>query len=176
MPHHLPGKNPFLTEVAEWYGLPAEATRGGAKTMYPEYRKVMPKPIKPAKKVGRAKQVARAKQADDAAADRSNKKAEVIALMKRAKGVTLAEIMEATKWQKHTIRASTLFEKRKQLPRTPSFRSLWIVGVAVPTVRPHRSTRVPKYMPGPMGQACDPASGLPASQRRCRRYPCESSR
>jgi hypothetical protein len=47
VPHHLPGKNAFLTEVAEWYGLPAEATRGGAKTMYPEYRKVMPKPINP---------------------------------------------------------------------------------------------------------------------------------
>lgn len=48
VPHHLPGKNPFLTEVAEWYGLPVEATRGGAQTMYPEYRKVMPKPINPA--------------------------------------------------------------------------------------------------------------------------------
>jgi hypothetical protein len=35
---------------------------------------------------------------------RSNKKAEVIALMKRAKGVTLAEIVEATGWQKHTVR------------------------------------------------------------------------
>jgi len=33
-----------------------------------------------------------------------NKKVEVIALMKRAKGVTLAEIAEATGWQKHTIR------------------------------------------------------------------------
>jgi hypothetical protein len=29
---------------------------------------------------------------------------EVIALMKRAKGVTLAEIMEATGWQKHIVR------------------------------------------------------------------------
>jgi hypothetical protein len=45
VPAHLPGTNPFLTEVAQWYGLPAEATRGGAKTMYPEYRKTMPKPI-----------------------------------------------------------------------------------------------------------------------------------
>jgi hypothetical protein len=35
---------------------------------------------------------------------RSNKKAEVITLMKRAKGVTLAETMEATAWQKHTVR------------------------------------------------------------------------
>ncbi len=43
-PHHLPGTNPFLHEVADWYGLPYEATRGGAQTMYPEYRKTMPKP------------------------------------------------------------------------------------------------------------------------------------
>jgi len=35
---------------------------------------------------------------------RSNKKAEVIAMMKRARGVTLAEITEATGWQKHTVR------------------------------------------------------------------------
>ncbi|HEY7334150.1 MAG TPA: DUF3489 domain-containing protein [Bryobacteraceae bacterium] len=35
---------------------------------------------------------------------RTNKKAEVIALMKRPKGVTLAEIIEATGWQKHTVR------------------------------------------------------------------------
>jgi hypothetical protein len=35
---------------------------------------------------------------------RSNKKAEVIALMKRAKGGTLAEIVETTGWQKHTVR------------------------------------------------------------------------
>jgi hypothetical protein len=41
------------------------------------------------------------KSADEA---RTNKKAEVIALMKRAKGATLAEIMAATGWQKHTIR------------------------------------------------------------------------
>jgi uncharacterized protein DUF3489 len=34
----------------------------------------------------------------------SNKKAQVIALMKRPKGVTLAEIVEATGWQKHTVR------------------------------------------------------------------------
>lgn len=35
-------------------------------------------------------------------ADRTNKKAEVIALMKRAKGATLPEIMKATDWQAHT--------------------------------------------------------------------------
>src|SRR5262249_14962202 len=36
--------------------------------------------------------------------DRRNKKAEVLAMMKRAKGATLAEIMEVTGWQAHTVR------------------------------------------------------------------------
>jgi hypothetical protein len=38
VPHWLPGTNPNLKEFANWYGLPAEATRGGAETLYPEYR------------------------------------------------------------------------------------------------------------------------------------------
>ena len=38
VPHHLPGTNPYLREISEWYGLPYEATRGGAETLYPEYR------------------------------------------------------------------------------------------------------------------------------------------
>jgi len=47
VPNHLPGTNPFLHEVADWYGLPYEATRGGAETMYPEYRQRMGKPENP---------------------------------------------------------------------------------------------------------------------------------
>jgi hypothetical protein len=47
VPHHLPGTNPYLHEFADWYGLPFEATRGGAETLYPEYRKRMPKPEHP---------------------------------------------------------------------------------------------------------------------------------
>jgi len=47
VPNHLPGTNPFLHEVADWYGLPYEATRGGAETLYPEYRKKMGKPEHP---------------------------------------------------------------------------------------------------------------------------------
>jgi hypothetical protein len=39
VPNHLPGQNPFLHEFANWYGLPYEATRGGAETLYPEYQK-----------------------------------------------------------------------------------------------------------------------------------------
>jgi hypothetical protein len=42
IPHYLPGTNPYLREFAEWYGLPFEATRGGADTMYPEYRRTLP--------------------------------------------------------------------------------------------------------------------------------------
>ena len=58
----------------------------------------------PAKKAKPAKRTARAKKAARPKVNRANKKAEVIALMKRAKGATLAEIMAATKWQAHTVR------------------------------------------------------------------------
>jgi hypothetical protein len=61
-------------------------------------------PAKGKAKKSPTKAAGRAKAPKGATELRSNKKAEVIALMKRAKGVTLAEIMEATGWQKHTIR------------------------------------------------------------------------
>jgi hypothetical protein len=65
------------------------------------------KPSKTTKKA-KAKATKKAPHAKKAAAkpkaERTNKKAEVIALMKRAKGATLAEIVEATGWQSHTIR------------------------------------------------------------------------
>ena len=38
VPHHLPGTNTFLSEFPSKYGVPADAARGGAETMYPEYR------------------------------------------------------------------------------------------------------------------------------------------
>jgi len=38
VPHHLPGTNTFLNEFPAKHGLPAQAARGGAETMYPEYR------------------------------------------------------------------------------------------------------------------------------------------
>ena len=40
---HLPGKNPYLNEYGEKYGIPIEATRGGAETMYPEYQEKLAK-------------------------------------------------------------------------------------------------------------------------------------
>ena len=41
IPHFLPGANPYLTEFAIRHGLPVEATRGGAATMYPDFMQKM---------------------------------------------------------------------------------------------------------------------------------------
>ena len=49
VPSHLPGENRFLAEFPAQYGLPAEAARGGAETMYPEYRTKL-KTLRPAAK------------------------------------------------------------------------------------------------------------------------------
>lgn len=69
------------------------------------------KPRKAAKRPTSAKKAKRAKKAKPAkkvaakpGAERSNKKAEVVSMMMRAKGATLAEIMEVTDWQAHTVR------------------------------------------------------------------------
>ena len=37
VPAYFPGENPFLAEFLERHNLPAEAARGGAETMYPEF-------------------------------------------------------------------------------------------------------------------------------------------
>jgi hypothetical protein len=58
-----------------------------------------------AKKAKAAKKAAPAKKnAKQPASERTNKKAEMIAMMKRAGGATLEAIMHATGWQKHTVR------------------------------------------------------------------------
>jgi hypothetical protein len=41
VPHHLPGQNPFIGDFAKKHNLPPEATRGGAETALPEFRKKM---------------------------------------------------------------------------------------------------------------------------------------
>ena len=87
---------------------PIAAETGSAKqeTAKP---KAARKNAKPSKKGKAAKQVKPAKKAAAAkkpgkVSERSNKKADVIAMMMRAKGVTLVEIMQATGWQRHTVR------------------------------------------------------------------------
>ena len=80
---------------------PKTESKKAAKGAKPAGKKA--KPAKKAKAPKKAKPAPK-KSGDKPAAERSNKKAEVIALMKRAKGATLAEIAELTAWQKHTIR------------------------------------------------------------------------
>jgi hypothetical protein len=48
VPNWAPGTNPSLHEFADDFHLPYDATRGGAETMYPEYRKKLEKMINPA--------------------------------------------------------------------------------------------------------------------------------
>jgi hypothetical protein len=74
---------------------------GGSK---PESTAPTPKRERKAKKAKPAKKASSSKKPGKPKADRTNKKAEVIAMMKRAKGATLAEIMKATGWQPHTVR------------------------------------------------------------------------
>ena len=38
VPHYLPGENRFLKDFSERSGIPEVAARGGAATMYPEFR------------------------------------------------------------------------------------------------------------------------------------------
>jgi protein-tyrosine-phosphatase len=59
---------------------------------------------KAARKASRKKNAPKTKGKAKATRERSNKKADVIAMMKRAKGATLAEIMAAAGWQAHTVR------------------------------------------------------------------------
>lgn len=75
--------------------------------------KAAPKGQKTARGTKPKKETSAGKKTTKYAAERSNKKAEVFALIKRARGVTLAEIMETTGWQKHTVRGfiSTLGSK-----------------------------------------------------------------
>jgi hypothetical protein len=50
VPHHLPGRNPFVNEMTDLFGIPVEAVLGGAETMYPEYRKkIRDKYVRPEK-------------------------------------------------------------------------------------------------------------------------------
>ena len=38
VPHFMPGEHPYLDEYGERIGVPPELLRGGARTLYPEYR------------------------------------------------------------------------------------------------------------------------------------------
>jgi hypothetical protein len=73
-------------------------------------RQVAPEQSRPGKSATAARPRVRAQR--DEAASRS-KKAEVIAMMKRARGATLEEIIETTGWQRHTVRGFVSILGRK---------------------------------------------------------------
>jgi len=77
----------------------SEKNASAPEVPQPKTKRTPAKKAKSAKKAGRAK-----KATSKPKADRTNKKAEVIAMMKRAKGAALPEIMKATGWQPHTVR------------------------------------------------------------------------
>ena len=77
----------------------AKSRTAAKKVVKLRAKKPASKKAKPVPKPHRAK-----KPASKLKSGRANKKAEVIALMKRAKGATLAEILAATGWQAHTVR------------------------------------------------------------------------
>ena len=80
-------------------GIDSANSKPAADAAKPKGARKLTKKAKRAKNWGRAK-----KPASKPRADRTNKKAQVIAMMKRAKGATLPEIMKATGWQPHTVR------------------------------------------------------------------------
>jgi hypothetical protein len=93
------------------------------------------KKAKPAKKAGRAK-----KASVKPKPDRTNKKAEVIALMKRSKGATLPEIMKATGWHFGVAKTNRL----RQNPLVTAARMPIIVGRNVPTALGQMATSWPR--------------------------------
>ena len=77
----------------------SEKNASAPEVLQSKTKRTPAKKARPAKKAGRA-----GKPASKPKTDRANKRAEVITLMKRAKGATLAEIIAVTKWQPHTVR------------------------------------------------------------------------
>ena len=81
----------------------ASSTKGASQKKGAPKAKKSAKPAVPKKGAKSPRRRAQA-QKGAKAEERTNKKAEIIALMKRAKGVTMDEIIAVTSWQRHTVR------------------------------------------------------------------------
>ena len=105
-----PKKAPSKKGATNKKGAPKgqRAAKGGKPKAAPK------KPAKAAKKAAAKKGPAKARD--------GGKKAQVIELMRRKQGVTLAEIMELTGWQAHTVRGFISIAGSKQGLKIESFR------------------------------------------------------
>jgi len=80
----------------------AKKATGGAKSA-----KGAPAKGKPGKKASQAKAAPKAKKSAKAEAGtprEGSKTAQVVAMLQRAKGATISEIMDRMQWQRHTVR------------------------------------------------------------------------
>jgi Protein of unknown function (DUF3489) len=81
---------------------PEKAKSGKKTTPAKKGSKVSQKPAKAEKKAAPAKKSAKAKESDGPR--EGSKTAQVVAMLQRKNGATLAEIMKTMGWQKHTVR------------------------------------------------------------------------
>ena len=97
--HTFPHRGKAVARI--WKAIQALGKNGSASE-----KEAVPKETSKKKAPRKRRAAKRAPTVKKAAKDseRSNKKAAVIAMMKRTKGATLAEIMQATSWQAHTVR------------------------------------------------------------------------